>query len=142
MSALSDSPQYLIGPQLYPAFTGLTRWMLPTVLVGAAVVNAAVYLATEPTPVIGALIVITAAKAVVAALLTVAILTALFAVLERVLPPEQVARLVPAEPIRVRGVHSPKWKSCTSHGHLTQAAGSLVVIVFLALRCGKSIPKG
>lgn len=56
MSALFDSPQYLIGPQLYPAFTGLTRWMLPTVLVGAAVVNAAVYLVTEPTPVIGALI--------------------------------------------------------------------------------------
>lgn len=142
MSALSDSPQYHIGPQLYPAFTGLTRWMLPTVLVGAAVVNAAVYLATEPTPVIGALIVITAAKAVVAAMLTVAILTALFAVLERVLPPEQVARLVHAEPIRVRGVHSHNRKSCTSHGHLTQAAGSLVFIVFLALRCGKSIPQG
>ena len=133
MSALSDSPQYLIGPQLYPAFTGLTRWMLPMVLVGAAVVNAAVYLATEPTPVIGALIVIMTAKATVAALLTVVILTALFAVLERVLPPEQVARLVPAEPIRMRGVHSRNRKSCPSHDHLAKTAGSLVFIMFLAL---------
>lgn len=133
MSALFDSPQYLIGPQLYPAFTGLTRWMLPTVLVGAAVVNAAVYLVTEPTPVIGALIVITTTKAIVAALLTVAILTALFAVLERVLPPEQVARWVPAEPLRVRGVPSQDWKVCASQGHLIEIVGSLVFIVFLAL---------
>lgn len=133
MSSLSDSPQYLIGPQLYPAFTRLTRWMLPLVLVGAAVVNAAVYLATEPTPVIGAMIVTILTKMVMAALLTVGITAILFAVLERVLAPEQLARLVPAEPFSGRVVPDRDTKSRSARAHRTEALGSLVFIAFLAL---------
>ncbi|WP_129701288.1 hypothetical protein [Kocuria carniphila] len=133
MSSLSDSPQYLIGPQLYPAFVRLARWMLPMVLVVAAVVNAAVYLAVEPTPVIGELIAVAAAKAVMAALLTVAILAALFAILERVLSPEQLARIAPVESSKVRGDHSRGVFLHTTHPGLTETVGSLVFIVFLAL---------
>lgn len=133
MSSLSDSPQYLIGPQLYPAFTRLTRWMLPLVLVGAVVVNAAVYLATEPAPVIGAMIATILTKTIMAALLTVGILAVLFAILERVLPPEQMARLVPAEPFSGRVVPSHGATSRSSRARLTETVGPLVFIVFLAL---------
>ncbi|MBD2765862.1 hypothetical protein IEE91_11810 [Kocuria sp. cx-455] len=133
MNSLSASPQYLIGPHLYPAFIRLTRWMLPMVLVVAAAVNAAVYLGTEPTPVIGAMIVTVLTRAVVAAILTVAILVALFAVLERVLPPEQVAQLVPAGPFSGRVVPSQDMRARSSPGHLTETVGSLVFLGFLGL---------
>lgn len=133
MSSLSDSPQYLIGPQLYPAFIRLLLWMLPMVLIVAAVVNAAVYLATEPAPVIGAMIATILTKTIMAALLTVGILAVLFAILERVLPPEQLARLVPAEPFSGRVVPSDGATSRSSRARLTETVGSLVFIVFLAL---------
>lgn len=88
-----DGPGCLVGPQLFPAFVRLARWLLPLVGVVSAVVNAAVYAATAPEAQLGGMIGAVAGNAVVALLIATGVLTALFAAGERLLPDQDKAAL-------------------------------------------------
>lgn len=87
------TPQYVIGPELYPAFVRLIRWLLPLVALAAAVINAVVYAATSPDAAVGGMIGAIVGNSVVALLTTTGVITALFAVGERYLSEKDKAEM-------------------------------------------------
>ncbi|MCU1515538.1 MAG: putative rane protein, partial [Pseudarthrobacter sp.] len=88
-----DAPQYLIGPELFPAYVRLARWLLPMVALIAAVVNAVVYATTEPGAAIGGMIGTIVGNSAVALLIATGVVTTLFAIGERVLPEKDKAEM-------------------------------------------------
>lgn len=88
-----DNPRYLIGPELYPAFIGLTKWLLPLVVLTSAFVNAVVYAATASDAAIGGMIGAMVGNSVVALLIATGVVTALFAFGERYLPEKDKAEM-------------------------------------------------
>lgn len=88
-----DAPGHLIGPELFPAFRRLVRWLLPLVAVLSALANAVTYAATAPQPALGGMIGAVAGNVVVALLVATGVVTVLFAVGERVLPERDRAEL-------------------------------------------------
>jgi hypothetical protein len=88
-----DAPQYLVGPELYPAFIRLSRWLLPLVALVSAVANAVVYATTSPEAAIGGMMGAIVGNSVVALLIATGVVTALFAAGERFLPEKDKAEM-------------------------------------------------
>ncbi|MFT4470397.1 HAAS signaling domain-containing protein [Arthrobacter sulfonylureivorans] len=89
----SESPRYLIGPELFPVFTRLTAWLLPIVAVSALAVNALVYVLATPEPAVGGMIGTMVGNSILAVLLAVAVVTVLLALAERLLSEKDKAQL-------------------------------------------------
>jgi hypothetical protein len=89
----SDSPRYLIGPELFPVFTRLMAWLLPIVAVSALAVNALVYVLATPEPAIGGMIGAMVGNGILAVLIGIAVVTVLLALAERLLPEKDKAQL-------------------------------------------------
>jgi hypothetical protein len=89
----SDSPRYVIGPELFPVFTRLMAWLLPIVAVSALAVNALVYVLATPEPAIGGMIGAMVGNGILAVLIGIAVVTVLLALAERILPEKDKAEL-------------------------------------------------
>jgi hypothetical protein len=89
----SESPRYVIGPELFPVFTRLTVWLLPIVAVSALAVNALVYVLASPEPAVGGMIGAMVGNGVLAVLIALAVVTVLLALAERILSEKDKAQL-------------------------------------------------
>ncbi|UNK45477.1 HAAS signaling domain-containing protein [Arthrobacter sulfonylureivorans] len=89
----SESPRYLIGPELFPVFTRLMAWLLPIVAASALAVNALVYVLATPEPAVGGMIGVMVGNGVLAVLIAIAVVTVLLALAERILPEKDKAQL-------------------------------------------------
>lgn len=127
----SDRPRYLIGPELFPAFARVLRFVLPWVLVAAAMINAVVYTATTPEPHLGGMIGAVVGRVVVALLAAAGALTVLFAVVEWVLSADERSRVARAGQ-RAWSVDDLA-ETADPRPHRDDAIASLVMIAFFAL---------
>ncbi|MEV4899808.1 hypothetical protein AB0K08_00525 [Citricoccus sp. NPDC055426] len=81
-----EAPNYLIGPEVFPLYTRLLRWVLVLVLLVSLLANVIVYSATVPEGHLGGLIGQAVSEAVVALFIAFGAVTGFFAVFERVVP--------------------------------------------------------
>lgn len=122
------TPQYLIGPAVFPAYRWALTFLLPVVLAVALVVNGIVYAFTAPEVHIGGLIGTAIGQSIPALLIAFATITILLAVYER------VGTTPPPGP-RGRAWTVDQLTESAPSGSTVRADGiaSLVMLVLLAL---------
>lgn len=81
-----EAPNHLIGPDVFPLYTRLLRWVLVLVLLISLLANVIVYSATVPDGHLGGMIGQAVGEAVVALFIAFGAVTGFFAVFERVVP--------------------------------------------------------
>lgn len=82
----SDSPQHLIGPQYFPVYTWMLRWVLPVALIAALVANGLAYTLSTADAHLGGLLGTAIGKSIPAVFIAFAAVTILFAMVERATP--------------------------------------------------------
>lgn len=82
----SDSPQHLIGPQYFPVYTWILRWVLPVSLIAALVANGLAYTLSTADAHLGGLLGTAIGKSIPAVFIAFAAVTILFAIIERATP--------------------------------------------------------
>ncbi|WP_413542448.1 HAAS signaling domain-containing protein [Citricoccus nitrophenolicus] len=127
-----NAPNHLIGPGLYPLFTRMLAWLLPLVLLVALVVNIVVYTATEPEAALGGMIGQVVGALLNALVWTLGSVTALFWLLERVLPERDLRSSL--------GVGATRWtvealdtEIVNARGARSEAVTGLVFLAVLAV---------
>ena len=81
-----EAPNHLIGPEIFPLYTRLLRWVLVLVLLLSLLANVIAYSATVPDGHLGGMIGQAVGEAVVALFVAFGAVTGFFAVFERVVP--------------------------------------------------------
>ncbi|WMY78810.1 hypothetical protein [Citricoccus sp. I39-566] len=81
-----EAPNHLIGPEVFPLYTRLLRWVLVLVLLLSLLANVIAYSATVPDGHLGGMIGQAVGEAVVALFVAFGAVTGFFAVFERVVP--------------------------------------------------------
>ncbi|MGM7666991.1 hypothetical protein [Microbacterium sp. A93] len=87
-----EAPNYLIGPDVFPLYTRLLRWVLVLVALVSLLANVVVYSATVPDGHLGGMLGQAIGEAVVALFVAFGAVTGFFAVFERVVPPRDRGR--------------------------------------------------
>lgn len=94
----ADQPQYLVGPEIYPAFIRLMTWVVPLVGVISIASSSLTYATTDDSPDIGGMIGEVIGQLVVALIMTIGIGTIIAALLERLLPDDDRQQLLRSVP--------------------------------------------
>lgn len=127
----SGARRYLVGPDVYPVWARVLRWILPVVGTIAALAGGILYVATTPEPEIGGLIGQLVSSVAAAVLWAFAAWTLVVVIIERTTPDGARSPLAPARarPWDPADLDDPDAGS----GTRTDAVVSLVMLAILAV---------
>lgn len=132
-----DSPGHLIGPDLMPAFTWVLKILLPVIAILAALAGGITYALTTQTPQIGQLIGEVIGPVVTSLLTAFGTLVLVFAVIERAVPADELAKHTGSSGRRGKAwsAEDLEKRSTTASGATFRgdAIASLVVLALAAL---------
>ncbi|MFC7401598.1 hypothetical protein [Citricoccus sp. GCM10030269] len=127
-----NTPNYLIGPELYPVYLRTLRWLIPVVLLISLVANIVVYTATEAEAELGAMIGAVIGPMINAVFIALGAVTAFFWVFERVASPRDRGKLA-KDAGRRWSVDELELEIVNAREARSEAVVSLVFVAFMAL---------
>ncbi|WP_313822880.1 HAAS signaling domain-containing protein [Citricoccus sp.] len=127
-----NTPNYLIGPELYPVYVRALQWLVPIVLGVALIVNIVVYSTTEAEANIGAMIGQIVGPLISALFWLLGSVTVFFWIFERAAQPRDKAALA-RDGARHWSVDDLETEVAHAREARSEAIGGLVMLVLLAL---------
>jgi hypothetical protein len=128
----ADQPQYLVGPEIYPAFIRLMTWVVPLVGLISIASSTLTYATTDDAPRIGEMIGTSVGELVVALVMTFGIGTIIAGLLERLLPDDDRQQLLRSVPY-VEWTVDDLWRDLpTRRVTRGESIASLVLLAFMA----------